>query len=172
MGLTISSLFQSLSSLVRWSKEQDVRILMLGLDSAGKVCRTAVIIQTAIPTLHFRQQYYIDCRYPCYLCIVILFTTVLDWRSSFHHTQYASSTLSILSQLTFLPSHWFQCGNCAGWSFDSMHLFALTPLHSTRISPSKSGIWAGNQVYGHIGDVTSPTPRPSSTLLTRATTPG
>ena len=38
MGLTISSLFTSLSSLVRWSKDQDVRILMLGLDSAGKVC--------------------------------------------------------------------------------------------------------------------------------------
>ena len=37
MGLTISSLFTSLSSLVRWSKDQDVRILMLGLDSAGKV---------------------------------------------------------------------------------------------------------------------------------------
>ncbi len=37
MGLSISSLFTSLSSLVRWSKDQDVRILMLGLDSAGKV---------------------------------------------------------------------------------------------------------------------------------------
>lgn len=37
MGLSISSLFSSLSSLVRWSKDQDVRILMLGLDSAGKV---------------------------------------------------------------------------------------------------------------------------------------
>ncbi|KAJ3715626.1 small monomeric GTPase [Lentinula guzmanii] len=36
MGLSISSLFSSLSSLVRWSKDQDVRILMLGLDSAGK----------------------------------------------------------------------------------------------------------------------------------------
>jgi hypothetical protein len=41
MGLTISSLFTSLSSLVRWSKDQDVRILMLGLDSAGKVCPLA-----------------------------------------------------------------------------------------------------------------------------------
>lgn len=37
MGLSISTLFSSLSSLVRWSKDQDVRILMLGLDSAGKV---------------------------------------------------------------------------------------------------------------------------------------
>ncbi|TFY53511.1 hypothetical protein EVJ58_g9417 [Rhodofomes roseus] len=36
MGLSFSSLFSSLASLVRWSKEQDVRILMLGLDSAGK----------------------------------------------------------------------------------------------------------------------------------------
>ena len=40
MGLSISSLFTSLSSLVRWSKDQDVRILMLGLDSAGKVSNT------------------------------------------------------------------------------------------------------------------------------------
>ena len=37
MGLTFSTFFQSLTSLVRWSKDQDVRILMLGLDSAGKV---------------------------------------------------------------------------------------------------------------------------------------
>jgi hypothetical protein len=37
MGLSVSSLFSSLSSLVRWSKDEDVRILMLGLDSAGKV---------------------------------------------------------------------------------------------------------------------------------------
>ncbi|KAI0269212.1 ADP-ribosylation factor family-domain-containing protein [Gloeopeniophorella convolvens] len=36
MGLSVSSLFGSLSSLLRWSKDQDVRILMLGLDSAGK----------------------------------------------------------------------------------------------------------------------------------------
>jgi hypothetical protein len=37
MGLSLSSLFTSLYTLVRWSKDQDVRILMLGLDSAGKV---------------------------------------------------------------------------------------------------------------------------------------
>jgi hypothetical protein len=36
MGLTFSNLFGTLGSLVRWSKDQDVRILMLGLDSAGK----------------------------------------------------------------------------------------------------------------------------------------
>lgn len=37
MGLSVSSLFGSLSSLLNWSKDKDVRILMLGLDSAGKV---------------------------------------------------------------------------------------------------------------------------------------
>jgi len=37
MGLSFSSVFGSLSSLLHWNKEQDVRILMLGLDSAGKV---------------------------------------------------------------------------------------------------------------------------------------
>ncbi|KAI0307386.1 ARF/SAR [Multifurca ochricompacta] len=36
MGLSVSSLFSSLSSLLNFSKDKDVRILMLGLDSAGK----------------------------------------------------------------------------------------------------------------------------------------
>lgn len=36
MGVTFSSIFDSLGSLAFWSKNQDVRILMLGLDSAGK----------------------------------------------------------------------------------------------------------------------------------------
>lgn len=37
MGLTFSSILDTLSNLTRWTKEKDVRILMLGLDSAGKV---------------------------------------------------------------------------------------------------------------------------------------
>ena len=37
MGLSVSTLFGSFSSLLNWSKDKDVRILMLGLDSAGKV---------------------------------------------------------------------------------------------------------------------------------------
>ncbi|EIN10341.1 ARF/SAR [Punctularia strigosozonata HHB-11173 SS5] len=49
MGLSISSLFTSLSSLVRWSKDQDVRILMLGLDSAGKIGE----VVSTIPTIGF-----------------------------------------------------------------------------------------------------------------------
>ena len=36
MGLTFSSLFDSLSSLTGWRQQQDVRILCLGLDAAGK----------------------------------------------------------------------------------------------------------------------------------------
>lgn len=39
MGLSVSSLIGSFSSLLNWSKDKDVRILMLGLDSAGKVSR-------------------------------------------------------------------------------------------------------------------------------------
>lgn len=39
MGLSVSSLVSSLSALLNWSKDKDVRILMLGLDSAGKVSR-------------------------------------------------------------------------------------------------------------------------------------
>jgi ADP-ribosylation factor-like protein 1 len=36
MGLTFSAIFDSLASLTKWRKEQDVRILMVGLDAAGK----------------------------------------------------------------------------------------------------------------------------------------
>lgn len=53
MGLTFSSFVSSLSSLVRWSKEQDVRILMLGLDSAGKVrhaqCQLSINLTNHFP---------------------------------------------------------------------------------------------------------------------------
>ncbi|KAF9247020.1 ARF SAR [Melanogaster broomeanus] len=57
MGLTFSSLFNSLTSLVRWSKDQDVRILMLGLDSAGKTTilyrlQIGEVVST-IPTIGF-----------------------------------------------------------------------------------------------------------------------
>ncbi|KAI0347482.1 ARF/SAR superfamily [Trametopsis cervina] len=57
MGLSFSSLYNSLSSLVRWSKEQDVRILMLGLDSAGKTTilyrlQIGEVVST-IPTIGF-----------------------------------------------------------------------------------------------------------------------
>ncbi|KAI0939580.1 Arf GTPase arf3, variant 2 [Taiwanofungus camphoratus] len=57
MGLSISSLFSSLASLVRWSKDQDVRILMLGLDSAGKTTilyrlQIGEVVST-IPTIGF-----------------------------------------------------------------------------------------------------------------------
>lgn len=57
MGLSISTLFNSLTSLVRWSKEQDVRILMLGLDSAGKTTilyrlQIGEVVST-IPTIGF-----------------------------------------------------------------------------------------------------------------------
>lgn len=57
MGLSFSSLFNSLGSLVRWSKEQDVRILMLGLDSAGKTTilyrlQIGEVVST-IPTIGF-----------------------------------------------------------------------------------------------------------------------
>ncbi|KAI6105493.1 ARF SAR [Pisolithus sp. B1] len=57
MGLTFSTLFQSLGQLMRWSKDQDVRILMLGLDSAGKTTilyrlQIGEVVST-IPTIGF-----------------------------------------------------------------------------------------------------------------------
>ena len=61
MGLSFSSFFLS---LVRWGKDKDVRILMLGLDSAGKVKFSVfwamdVIAQTNLA----RRQYFTDSRY-------------------------------------------------------------------------------------------------------------
>ncbi|KAI0091861.1 ADP-ribosylation factor family-domain-containing protein [Irpex rosettiformis] len=57
MGLSFSSLYNSLTSLVHWSKEQDVRILMLGLDAAGKTTilyrlQIGEVVST-IPTIGF-----------------------------------------------------------------------------------------------------------------------
>jgi hypothetical protein len=37
MGLSLSRIYSSLSSLAFWGKDKEVRILMVGLDSAGKV---------------------------------------------------------------------------------------------------------------------------------------
>jgi len=57
MGVTFSSIFDTLGSLVFWSKNQDVRILMLGLDSAGKTTilyrlQIGEVVST-IPTIGF-----------------------------------------------------------------------------------------------------------------------
>ncbi|QRW19472.1 ADP-ribosylation factor family [Rhizoctonia solani] len=57
MGVTISSIFSSLSSLASWGKEKDVRILMVGLDSAGKTTilyrlQIGEVVST-IPTIGF-----------------------------------------------------------------------------------------------------------------------
>lgn len=37
MGVSVSRLQSALSSLLSWGKDKEVRILMVGLDSAGKV---------------------------------------------------------------------------------------------------------------------------------------
>jgi len=57
MGLSISTLLNSLTSLTRWGKGQDVRILMLGLDAAGKTTilyrlQIGEVVST-IPTIGF-----------------------------------------------------------------------------------------------------------------------
>ncbi|KAG8952432.1 Arf GTPase arf1 [Tulasnella sp. 424] len=57
MGVTISSLWSSLSSLATWGKDKDVRILMLGLDAAGKTTilyrlQIGEVVST-IPTIGF-----------------------------------------------------------------------------------------------------------------------
>jgi ADP-ribosylation factor-like protein 1 len=48
MGLTFSTIFDSLASLTRWRKDQDVRILMIGLDAAGK---TTILYQLHVRSM-------------------------------------------------------------------------------------------------------------------------
>lgn len=45
MGLSLSKIYSSLSSLSFWGKDKEVRILMVGLDSAGKVSLAILILQ-------------------------------------------------------------------------------------------------------------------------------
>jgi hypothetical protein len=47
MGLTFSRFYTSLSSLAFWGKDKEVRILMVGLDSAGKVSWKGAVRQTS-----------------------------------------------------------------------------------------------------------------------------
>lgn len=65
MGLSLSTLLSSLTSLVRWSKDQDVRILMLGLDSAGKVVYTRILLNNAESDriVISRRRYYTGYKY-------------------------------------------------------------------------------------------------------------
>jgi len=42
MGVSVSRLYSALSSLAFWGKDKEVRILMVGLDSAGKVSKTSL----------------------------------------------------------------------------------------------------------------------------------
>jgi len=51
MGLTFSTIFDSLASLTRWRKDQDVRILMIGLDAAGK---TTILYQLHVCSMPLR----------------------------------------------------------------------------------------------------------------------
>jgi len=57
MGVSLSSLWDSLASLARWGKDKDVRILMLGLDASGKTTilyrlQIGEVVST-IPTIGF-----------------------------------------------------------------------------------------------------------------------
>ena len=73
MGLSLSRVYQSLSSLAFWGKDKEVRILMVGLDSAGK---TTILYRLQVGSLDFS-----DLRPVCML------TFVVDRRSGFHNTQ-------------------------------------------------------------------------------------
>jgi hypothetical protein len=50
MGLSLSRIYQSVSSLAVWGKDKEVRILMVGLDSAGK---TTILYRLQVGTIMF-----------------------------------------------------------------------------------------------------------------------
>ena len=120
MGLSFSSLFTSLASLIRWSKDQDVRILMLGLDSAGKVLPTYICLSeiTSFTFGLFRRQFFTNFRYagsPWEKKMYILMDML--------QIGEVLSTIPSESQIVFLEavptefiheSHWFQCGDRTG----------------------------------------------------------
>ena len=63
MGLTFSSIFDALSGLTRWTKDKDVRILMLGLDSAGKVRTADLFLGMATDNPGCRRRFFTGYRY-------------------------------------------------------------------------------------------------------------
>lgn len=76
MGLSLSRIYQSVSSLAVWGKDKEVRLLMVGLDSAGKT------------TILYRLQVSL-------VCSLIIYwkgnELMIDWRSRFYYSKYVSS---------------------------------------------------------------------------------
>ena len=91
MGLTFSSILDSLSGLTRWTKEKDVRILMLGLDSAGKVRIPGQLSRMMTDGSACRRRFCIGCRYFTPSITnennIIETRNLLDWRSCFNDTE-------------------------------------------------------------------------------------
>lgn len=71
MGVTISSLWSSLSSLATWGKDKDVRILMLGLDAAGKT--------TILYRLQVRERWSNGAPGSCLMVLPTPVVFCLDW---------------------------------------------------------------------------------------------
>ncbi|KAH9045643.1 small monomeric GTPase [Lactarius pseudohatsudake] len=92
MGLSVSSLFGSLSSLLNWSKDKDVRILMLGLDSAGK---TTILYRLQIGEVvsTIPSKPYWRCYFPNTSAIIY----VID---SSDHTRLQTSRSELLTMLS------------------------------------------------------------------------
>jgi len=118
MGLSLSSLFNSLSSLVRWSKDQDVRILMLGLDSAGKTTilyrlQIGEVVST-IPTIGFNVEtvQYKNIKFqvwdlggqssirPYWRCYFPNTSAIIYVIDSFDHDRLATSRTELLTMLS------------------------------------------------------------------------
>jgi hypothetical protein len=53
MGLSLSRIYSSLGSLAFWGKDKEVRILMVGLDSAGK---TTILYRLQVSHQRISQQ--------------------------------------------------------------------------------------------------------------------
>ena len=65
MGVTLSSLWNSLTNLASWGTNQDIRILMLGLDSAGK---TTILYRLQVRVV------FLSSRLCSLVCLFVCFT--------------------------------------------------------------------------------------------------
>lgn len=171
MGLSVSSLVSSLSSLLNWSKDKDVRILMLGLDSAGKVSRLRrelmpgkgaltsglCVVQT---TILYRLQ--VTIRLSCALSILTGQLQRLVKSSRQYPVSKSPRRSSWDTEADQNPfSNWFQCRDGSGIFLPSYAKFDISGLRCTnlvsiKISNSKCGTLVANLAFGNVHHVLRP----------------
>lgn len=80
MGLSLSRIYQSVSSLAVWGKDKEVRILMVGLDSAGK---TTILYRLQVSLSSTRCRNWADDRLEkSFLPFQVRLLTICSWGES------------------------------------------------------------------------------------------